>query len=325
VIERRTFVVTVAFACVATPSSDDAQQADKVRRIGFLSAPSRFPEIEGFREGLREHGYVEGRNLLIDWQFADGRDERLLGLASELVTRKVEVIVTFASSAALAAKKATTTLPIVFAAVSEPVALGLVATLPRPGGNVTGFTNIATDLTGKRLELFKEADPSLKSVVILTDPANPASALTLEEAQVAARRLGLKARLLEVHHPSELEPAFAAIAREVGAGVVLVPGPFLFAQRLQIGALATRRRLPVLGWVRAVAESGALISYGASFPDMLRRVAGYVDKILKGAKPADLPVEQPTKFEFVINLKTAKTLGLTIPQTLLLRADEVIR
>jgi len=230
VIDRRTFVVAVTFASLVTPLSGDAQPADKVR----------IPEIDGFQEGLREHGYVEGRNLLIEWQFADGRDDRLPGLASELAARKVEVIVAFPTSAALAAKKVTGTTPIVFAAVAEPVASGLVATLARPSGNATGFTNIAVDLTGKRLELFKEAAPSLKSVVILTDPANPASASTLEEAQVAARRLGLKARVVEVRHPSELEPAFTAIAREVGAAVVLVPGPFLYAHRIQIGELATR-------------------------------------------------------------------------------------
>jgi len=239
-MNRRTFLFGLTLGTVVTPLAVEAQPADFVRRIGFLAGTSRFPEIDGFQEGLREHGHVEGRNLLIEWRFADGRDDRLPGLASELAARKVEVIVAFGTSAALAAKKVTATIPIVFAAVAEPVAYGLVATLARPGGNVTGFTHITVDLTGKRLELFKEAAPSLKSVVILTDPANPASASTLEEAQVAARRLGLKARVVEVRHPSELEPAFTAIAREVGAAVVLVPGPFLYAHRIQIGELATR-------------------------------------------------------------------------------------
>jgi len=306
----------------------EAQQVGtgKVYRIGFLGAPAPLPaNVNAFRQGLRENGYVEGRNLFIEWRSAEGQEERLSGLAAELLRMNVDVIVTEGPSAALAAKNATAVTPIVFTFVPDPVGLGVVAGLARPGGNITGLTNLGVELTAKRVELLKEAIPALKSVVILTDPANPGSAPHLKEAQIAARRLGLEASLVEVRHRSELEPALAKIAHKRNLAVVLAPGPFVFTHRLQIVELATNGRLPVLGWVRSVGESGALITYGANNLDILRHAAVYVDKILKGAKPADLPVEQPTKFELVINLKTAKALGLTIPQSVLLRADQVIQ
>lgn len=318
------FSVTLALGLFFGPLAE-AQQADQVRRIGFLSMPTPvLANVEAFRQGLREEGYVEGRNLLIEWRSADGKTERLPGLATELVRLKVEVIVTQATEAAPAAKNATASIPIVFTYVSDPVALGLVASLARPGGNITGIASISGDLTGKRIELLKEAIPSLKSVALLTNPANPVSASSMKEAQIAARRLGLDVRLVEVHHPAELEPTLTSIAQERAIAVALVPGGFLVQHRVQIAELATKGRLPVLGWHRTLTESGALISYGVNSVEIARRAASHVAKILKGAKPADLPVEQPTKVELIINMKTARALGLTIPGSLLLRADQVI-
>ncbi len=322
-MHRRTFLCGLTLGAVAAPLATEAQQAERVRRIGFLSAPPA--NVEEFRQGLRENGYVEGRNLLIEWRSADGQDERLPGLAAELVRLKVEVIVTQGTSAPLAAKNATTQIPIVFTYVSDPVALGLVGSLARPGGNMTGVASISGDLTGKRLELLKEAIPSLKSVALLTNPANPASASGITEARVAARRMGLEVRLVEVRHLAELELAVTSIAHERAIAVVLVPGSFLLTYHTQIAELARKGRLPMVGWNRVLAESGTLISYGPSSVEVYRRAASHMDKILKGAKPADLPVEQPTKFELVINLKTAKALGLTIPRTLILQADQVIQ
>jgi len=310
---------------LATPLALEAQQPVRVHRIGFLAGPTLpTSDSDGFRQGLREYGYVEGQNLLLEWRVADGRDDRLPGFAAELVRLKVEAIVTMAAPAAMAAKRASAVIPIIFMAVGDPVALGLVSSLARPGGTITGFTHLTVELTGKRLELFQEVVPSLKSVGILTGPPNPTSALAFKEAQIAARKLGLAVRLIEVRHPGELEPALATVAHEHASGVVLVSGPFVFTHRTDIANSATKRRLPVVGWNSDLAQSGALFSYGASGFDIGRRAAGYVDKILKGTKPADLPVEQPTKFEFVINLKTAKALGLTIPPSILLRADQVI-
>ena len=320
------FRSTTAGGLFTKPLAVDAQQTEKVRRIGFLSGAIPAPEVEdALRQGLREHGYIEGQNLLVEWRFAEGRNDRLPGFAAELVRLRVEVLVTLATPAALAAKKATAAIPIVFTQVTDPVALGVVSSLGRPGGNLTGFSLLAVELTGKRLELLKEAVPSLKSVVTLTDSANPTSALGVKEAQIAARRLGLEARLIEVRDADELEPAFTTMARERARGVVLVPSSFLVTHGLRIAELAIKRQLPVLAWTDSLVQRGALMSYGPSTPDILRRAGGHVAKILNGAKPGDLPVEQPTKLELVINLKTAKALGLTIPPSLLLRADQVIQ
>ena len=317
--------VVLAASLVLAPLAAEAQQTEKVRRIGFLSAARSGSEVnDAFRQGLREHGYVEGQNLLIEWRFAEGSEDRLSGFAAELVRLKIEVIVTLASAAAVAAKKATAAIPIVFTQVTDPVGLGVVSSLARPGGNLTGFSTLAVELTGKRLELLKEAVPSLKSVVALNHSANPTSALDVNEAQIAARRLGLEARLVEVRDADELEPAFTTMARERARGVVLVPSSFLVTHGLQITELAIRKRLPVLAWTDTLALRGALMSYGPSTTDVLRRAGERVAKILNGAKPGDFPVEQPTKLVLVINLKTAKALGITIPQTLLLQADKVI-
>jgi putative ABC transport system substrate-binding protein len=318
-------VVVLALSLALAPFAIEAQQPGKVWRIGVLGAPAPLPaNVNAFRQGLRENGYVEGRNLSIEWRSAEGQEQRLPGLAAELLRLNVDVIVTEGPSAALAAKNATAVTPIVFTFVPDPVGSRIITSLARPGGNITGLTNVGLELTAKRLELLKEAIPSLKSVVMLTDPANPTGAATVKEARSAAQKLGLEVSLVEVRHRSELEPALAKIAHKRSLAVVPLPGPFMFTHRMQIVELATSNRLPVLGWVKSVAESGALITYGANNLDILRQAAIFVDKILKGAKPADLPVEQPTKFELVINLKTAKALGLTIPQTLLVRADHVV-
>jgi putative ABC transport system substrate-binding protein len=303
-----------------------AQQAERVRRVGFLSAPTPSPAmIDAFRDGLRESGYVEGRNVLIEWRSAEGKAERLSGLAAELVSLKAEVIVTFASQATLAAKKATTEIPIVFTQVGDPVGLGIVTSLARPGANVTGLTNVIVDLTRKRLELTREVVPGLKSVAILTDPMDPLNTSYLKETGIAARELGLEVRVVDVRRPEELGPAFTTIVQARTQAVVLAPGPFIFTHRMEIATLAVRARVPVVGWDRELAESGALISYGPKRLEMLRRAAVYTDKILKGAKPADLPVEGPTEFELVVNLKTAKALGVTIPKSVLFRADDVMK
>jgi ABC-type uncharacterized transport system substrate-binding protein len=324
-MDRRAFITVVGGSILAGPHTVDAQQSRKVSRIGFLSAAIPDPPtLDGFRQGLREHGYIEGHNLLVEWRFAEGRNDRLPGFAEELVRLKVEVVVTLAPAAALAAKKATVTIPIVFTQVVDPVALGVVSSLARPGGNLTGFSILGVELTGKRLELFQEAVPSLKSVVILTDSANLNNALAVREAQIAARRLGLEWRLIEVRDANELEPAFITMARERARGVVLVPSSFLVTHGLQITELAINKRLPMLAWTGTLVLGGALMSYGPSTSDILRRAGERVAKILNGAKPGDLPVEQPTKLELVINLKTAKTLGLTIPPSVLGRADQVI-
>jgi len=317
--------VVLALSLPLAPLAAGAQQTEKVHRIGFLSAARAGSQAEdAFRQGLREHGYIEGQNLLVEWRFAEGRNDRLSEFAAELVRLKVEVVVTLASAAALAAKKATAAIPIVFTQVTDPVGLGVVSSLARPGGNLTGFSVLGVELTGKRLELLKEAVPSLKSVVALTHSANPTSALDVKEAQIAARRLGLEARLVEVRDADELEPAFTTMARERARGVVLVPSSFLVTHGLQITELAIKKRLPVLAWTDTSSLRGALMSYGPSTSDILRRAGGHVAKILNGAKPGDIPVELPTKFELVINLKPAKALGLTIPQTILLQADQII-
>jgi putative tryptophan/tyrosine transport system substrate-binding protein len=324
-LNRRTFLCGLTLGRLFGQHAVQAQQTEKIRRIGFLSAALPGPEVDGaFRQGLREFGYVEGHNLLIERRFAEGSYDRLAGFAAELVRLKVEVVVALSTEAALAAKKATPSIPIVFTQVSDPVASGVVSNLARPGGNLSGFSILTVELTGKRLELIKEGVPSLKSVIILCHRGSPANALALKEAQIAAPRLGLAARLVEVGDAEELEPTFTMMARERASGVVLVPSSFLMTHASQITELATKRRLPLLAWTDALVLRRALMSYGPNTSDVLRRAGGHVAKILNGASLGDLPVERPAKFELVINLKTAKALGLTIPQTLLLRADEVI-
>ena len=292
-----------------------------------MTSPSDRPShLDAFRQRLRELGWVEGQNIVIDYRYAEGRVDRLPDLAAELVRLKVDLIVASAGTqAATAAKNATETIPIVMIYVRDPVGTGLIASLARPGGNVTGVSGSAgLELFAKQLELLKETVPKIRRVAILSNPDNAYHQLAIREVNVAARSLGVQLQLLEARGPNEFDGAFAAMAKErVGALLVLSDAIF-GSHRTRLADLAARSRLPAAFGVRDDVEAGGLMSYGPSFLDLFRRSAAYVDKILKGAKPADLPVEQPNKFELVINLKTAKTLGLTIPQSVLLRADQVI-
>ena len=325
---RVPLVALLAVFLLAAPLAAEAQAPAKVPRIGFLSArsPTDNPYfIEAFRQGLRELGYVEGQNIAIEYRFAEGRPERLPALAAELVRLKVDVIVTGGPPAPEAAKQATGTIPIVFAVAGDPVAEGLVASLARPGGNITGLASIAPEVVGKQLELLKEVAPKVSRVAVLQNPSNQAHPLRLRQAEGAARALGVQLHIVQARTPPEIDAAFAAMRSQRAGGVLVLRDPLFLAQRTQIAALAAKSRLPAVYGLREEAEAGGLMAYGANVPLMYRRAATYVDKILKGAKPADLPVEQPTKFELVINLKTAKALGLTIPPSLLQRADEVIQ
>jgi putative ABC transport system substrate-binding protein len=284
------------------------------------------PQLDAFRQALRELGWVEGQNIVIDYRFAEGRFDRLPDLAAELVRLKVDIIVAQPTPAAAAAKNATETIPIVMISVGDPVGLGLIASLARPGGNVTGSSySVGLEIAGKGLELLKETVPKVRRVAILSNPANPGHPLAIREVNVAARSLGVQLQLLEARDPNEFDGAFAAMATErVGVLLVVADSMFLL-HRTRLADLAARSRLPAAYGNREIVEAGGLMSYGPSVRDLFRRSATFVDKILKGAKPGDLPVEQPTKFELVINLKTAKVLGLTIPPSLLQRADEVIQ
>jgi putative ABC transport system substrate-binding protein len=325
-MDRRTFIRTLAAGVLAVPLDAGAQQPGKVYRIGFLSprSPSDVGRLAAFRQSLRELGYVEGQNIVIESRWAEGEYDRLPGLAAELVRLKVDVIVTYAAPAIQAAKRATGTIPIVMAGAIDPVASGLVTSVARPGGNITGLSLMAPDLVGKQLAILKEVVPTVSRVALLGNPVNTGNAPQLRHAQETARTLGMRLQSLEARGPNEIESAFAAITRErAGALIVLVDG-MLADHRARIADLAAKSRLPAVYGLSDYPEAGGLMAYGPSVLDRFRRAATYVDKILKGAKPGDLPVEQPTKFELVINLKTAKALGLTIPQSLLQRADQVI-
>jgi putative ABC transport system substrate-binding protein len=274
---------------------------------------------------LRELGYAEGQNIAIESRFAEGKWDQLPSLAAELVRLKVDVIVTYTTPATQAAKQATGTIPIVVAAVIDPVAAGLVASLAHPGGNITGLSQMVPELVGKQLEILKEVAPKISRVALLGNPANAGNPSQVRHAQNAARTLGMRLHSLEARGPSEIESAFAAMTTErVGAVIILIDST-LIDQRTRIADLAARRRLPMVSGTIEIAEAGGLMAYGPSVRDMFRRAAAHVDKILKGAKPADLPFEQPTKFDLVINLRTARALGMTIPQSVLLRADQVIQ
>ena len=325
-IGRRRFIEVIVGGLIAAPLAAEAQQAGKVPRIGFLGVFAG-PNFDALRQALCELGWVEGQNIVIDHRSAEGRLDRLPDLAAELVRLKVDVIVAEGTQGVTAAKKATETIPIVMIAGStDPVGLGFIASLARPGGNVTGLSySVGPDIAGKGLGLLKEAVPKVRRVAILSNPANPVQPLFIRELKVAARALGVQLQLLEARGPDEFDGAFAAMTKErVGALLVVADGMFFF-HRARLVDLAARGRLPAAYGVRADVEAGGLMSYGPSLRDLWQRAATYVDKILKGAKPADLPIEQPTKFELVINLKTAKALGLTIPQSVLARADEIIQ
>jgi len=328
VVDRRRFLLTSLAGAVAGPLAAGAQQAGKLPRIGFLSLTSpsdRPPLLDAFRQRLRELGWVEGQNIAIDYRFAEGRLDRLSDLAAELVRLKVDVIVSLGTQGVTAAKNATETIPIVMIAVRDPVGIGLISSLARPGGNVTGVSGYAgLESVAKQLELLKEMVPEASSVAILANPANAYHQLAIKEVNVAAKALDVRLQLLEARDASDFDGAFAAMAKE-RVGALLVLADIIFnSHGKRLADLAASRRLPTANAVRESVEAGGLMSYGPSFLDSYRRSAAYVDKILKGTKPADLPVEQPTKFELVINLQTAKRLGLTIPPTLLSLADEVI-
>ena len=297
----------------------EAQQPMKVYRIGYLAAGE--PSVnQGFKQGLRELNYIEGKNIVIEPRFAEGKLDRLPDLAAELVRLKVDVIVTPGGSSTRAAKGATSTIPIVMGAAGDPVADGLVTSLARPGGNITGLTNIAPDLVGKRLELLKEAMPkAVRVAVLLVHPINTQS------FELVAAALGLKLQPVEARDSNEIDSAFEAAARGRAGALLVLRNPITTAHRKKVVDLAAKHRLPAMYEERAWVDIGGLMSYGPSFDDLYRRAATFVDKILKGAKPADLPVEQPTKFELIINLKAAKQIGVTIPPNVLARADKVIK
>ena len=321
-------LVTLALGFLVASLAVDAQQPGKVARIGYLSpgSPTTFTRFdEAFRQGLRELGYVEGQNIVIEYRWAERRDERLPDLAAELVSLKVDVIVAGGTPAPLAAKHATRTIPIVMSTAGDPIGSGLVASLARPGGNVTGLSARSPELGGKRLQLLKEVVPGVSRVAVLWNAANPYAALVVRETEAAARTLGVQVQSLEVRGPDDFENALPAAIRGRAGALIVVGDPLLFSYRMRIADFAARNRLPAAYNLREFAEAGGLMAYGENLADLYRRAATYVDKILKGAKPADLPVEQPTKFELVINLKTAKALRLTIPQSVLIRADEVIQ
>ncbi len=324
----RTIGVTlsIALALLAAPLAAEAQQPAKVHRIGFLRGTSpQASWFEAFRQGLRELGYIEGQNIAIEQRYAHGVLDRLPGLAAELVRLKVDVIVVGGTPDAKAAKAATTTIPIVFTLAGDPVGSGLVASLARPGGNVTGLSNLQSELGGKQLQLLKEAVPRVSRVAVLYNPINPAAAPMLQGAQAAARSLAVQLQVLEVRSPNELASAFSATARGRAGALLTLADPIFANERVRLLGLAAKNRLPGMFFEREFVDAGGLMSYGPNFSDQFRRAATFVDKILRGTKPADLPVEQPTKFELVVNMKTAKTLGLKIPQTILVQATEVIQ
>ena len=304
-------------------------QPTKLPRIGYLrgsTPPAESARLEAFRQGLRELGYVEGKNIVIDLRYAEGKLDRLPALAAELVRLKVDIIVTAGPLPTRAAKEATTTIPIVMTNDPDPVGTGFVASLARPGGNITGLSTLTPELSGKRLELLKETIPRLSRVAIFGTSTRPEHAQVLSEVELAAGTLKVKLQYLDVLDPKDIETAFRAASKGLAEAVLMMAaGPIANAHRTQILALAVKHRLPVMYIGRAFVEAGGLIAYGISTTDLERRAATYVDKILKGRTPADLPVEQPTKFEFIINLKAAKQIGLTIPPNVLVRADRVIK
>ena len=325
---RRAFLAALVGA-LATPRVANAQPSSKVYRIGYLSASTATAVspryLEAFKQALREAGWIEGQNIVIEYRMAEGGFGQLPDLAADLVRLKPDVITANLTPAAVAARNATATIPIVMINGNDPVRAGLVSSLGRPGGNVTGVAySVGMDIFGKILELLKEAVPRLRRMAVLSDPRNPTQPLQLESVTTAARRLGLKLQLLEVRGPGDFDGVFAAMDRE-GSGAYLNLGVAFGADRVRLTELAVRNRLPSAHGNRADVEAGGLISYGPDLVVQYRRAALFVDKILRGAPPADLPVEQPTKFELVINLKTAKALGLTIPPSLLQRADQVIQ
>ncbi len=327
-MNRRVFIATLASGLLAAPLAAEAQQTAKVYRIGLLDYsapdPARQAWWVAFRQQMRQLGYVEGQNVSFEPRWAQGDDDRLPKLAAELVGLKVDLIVTGGTNAAIAAKRATSTIPIVTATGADPVAVGVAASLGQPGSNLTGMTTISSDLAGKRLEILRIVAPRASRIAILWDERNPGSRLAVDGTEAAAKTAGLTIHSVPVRSPARLEAAFATVVRDRAGALIIVQGPMFFSHRKRLAELAVKHRLPTVIGSREYVEAGGLAGYGTDEPDLFRRAATFVDKILKGAKPADLPMEQPTKFELVINLKTAKALGLTIPPSLLQRADRVI-
>ena len=321
-------MIVIGASTLAAPLASFAQQQGKVWRIGMLETTSttlNAANLDGFRQGLRDLGYVEGRNLIIEYRSADGRSERFADLAAELVGLKVDLLVTRGTPASLAAKNATRTIPVVMANAGDPVSSGLVASLAHPGGNITGLSSVTVNLEAKRFGLLRELVPGIARIAALYNMSSPANPPQWKEIETAARAVGVRAQLLDVRKPEDFAPAFDVAISQHADGLIVGQEGLLQANRKLIAELAEKHRLPAIYRSMEFIDVGGLMAYGPSYPDLYRRAATYVDKIFKGAKPADLPVEQPTKFELIINLKTAKALGLTIPQALLLRADEVIQ
>jgi putative ABC transport system substrate-binding protein len=327
---RKAGVISLLFVVVvlAVAVISEAQQPAKVPRIGFIvgaSLSASLARTEAFRQGLRELGYVEGKNIVIEWRYADGKSDRLPTLATELALLKVDVIVTSGGDPTRSAKEATFTIPIVMAQANDPVGSGFVASLAQPGGNITGLSSLAPQISGKRLELLKEIVSKLSRVAVLGSSTNPGNAQSLKETELAAKSFGVQLQSIDVRDPKDIETAFRTASKGRAEGVLVLASLVLNSQRKQIVELTAKSRLPAIYYAPEWVEDGGLISYGVSFTDLYRRAATYVDKILKGAKPADLPVEQPKKFELIINLKAAKQIGLTIPPNVLVRADKVIK
>jgi len=321
-------IILSIIALLACNAIGEAQQEQKVRRIGFLSGVSRSflsSRIDAFRLGLRDLGYVEGKNIAIEWRFAEGKADWLTSLAGELVRLKVEVIVTAAPLPTNAAKKATGTIPIIMAFDDDPVGSGFVTSLARPGGNITGLSTQASDIGGKQLELLKEIVPKLSRLAVLGNSTVPGYGQMVKEIEVAAKALAVKVLYLIVQKPEDIEAAFQSATKERANAIIVLGTPAILSRQQDVVDLAAKNRLPTTYIRPEFVEHGGLMTYGVSMNDLFRRAATYVDKILKGTKPADIPVEQPMKFEFVINLKTAKQLGLEIPQWTLMKADRVIR
>ncbi|MGB5182652.1 MAG: ABC transporter substrate-binding protein [Xanthobacteraceae bacterium] len=325
-MRRRAFIEGIAASAAAWPLAARAQQPPKLPTIGFLgpsSASFERASTDAFVQRLRELGWIENQTVAIEYRWAEGRDERFTEIAAEFIRLKVDVIFTYATPSSIAAKKATAIIPIVFAAAGDPVGTGLVASLARPGGNITGLSIQQTDLASKRLEMLREVLPGLRTVAVLVNIGSPNSVLEMGEAQAAASTLRLTVVTSEVRRAEDIAPAFDALKGRADA-LYVCSAPLLTTNRIRINSLALAARLPTMHGFRELVVAGGLMSYGPNFPALFRRAAEYVDKILRGAKPGDLPVEQPTKFDLVINLTTAKALGLTIPEAFLLRADEVI-
>jgi len=327
VTERREFLRAAVAGLIAGPLAARAQSpAPRTYRIGFLGSSAPPPELlAAIRSILRERGYVEGNNLALEVRWAESSFDALPALANELAQSRVDLILAWATPAALAAKRATSSIPIVFFAVSDPVGSGLIASLARPGGNVTGVTNIAKDLTARQVQILAQIAPGLRRVAIMGNPTNLSSDAQQAEAQAAARALGITPLVVSVREPDRIAPALADAVGQDADGLVVLPDPTFLTRRREIATMALERRLPSIYARREAVQAGGLVAYGASLSNQIGRATAYADRILKGARPAELPVEQPTKLELVINLKTAKALGLTIPQSLLLQADEVIQ